>query len=139
MKPTLGTTMNEILDAFKRLAVANSGRYITEADIVGGNLRFCWQPAGKLGVVVGEIGLRDATDAEYNELEDAVELGQAQIYHTPLYVSGRVMTRTILHQATGNPLDPNSSAARQQRDRWARADALRQASARCVIQQVYRP
>lgn len=124
-KPSLGTDLNTILDAFKRLNNELCGRRIVETAIVGSPLRFRWQGSGKLGVVVGDIGLRDATEAEYDELEDAVELGQAQIYSTPLWVSGRILTQEVLHQATGHPLDPNSLAARRQRERWARADALR--------------
>lgn len=126
MQPTLGSTMNEILDAFRSADRENCGFRITEAHVVGSSLRFRWQGSGKLGVVVGEIGIRDATDVEHSELEEAVELGQVEIYTTPLYVMGRVMTRTQLHQATGKPLDPASEAARRQRERWARAEALRQ-------------
>jgi hypothetical protein len=115
----LGTTKNEILDAFKQADRQNVGRHITEAAIIGSGLRFRWQGSGKLGVVVGEIGIRDASNGEYDELEDAVELGQVQIYTMPLYVSGRSMKpRDVLHQATGNPLDENSQAAMRQRERW---------------------
>lgn len=125
MPPTLGVTANEVLDAFRRIDQQNCGLRITEALAVGAGLRFRWQGSGKLGVVVGEIGIRDASDSEYAELEEAVELGQAEIYTTGLFVSGRARARNVLHQATGMPLDPNSAAARQQRARWARADAAR--------------
>lgn len=128
--PSLGATTRVILDNFERLSDEYCGWQVAEASIVGGGLRFHWQAGGKLGVVVGEIGIRDATDAEYAELEEAVELGQVQIYLTPLYVTGRTMTQTVLHQATGRPLDENSPAARRQRARWARADALRSCSGR---------
>lgn len=123
--PSLGANLNDIMLAFRRLDVRNCGLLITEAAIIGGNLRFRWMADGKLGVVVGEICLRAATPAEYDELEDAIELGQVQIYEKPRYVSGQIATQTVRHQATGNPLDPNSEAARRQRERWAQADALR--------------
>jgi len=120
MRPTLGSTLNEVMDAFKRLDSEMCGRRIVEAAIIGDSTRYRWQGPGKLGVVVGEIGIRDATATEYSELEEAIELGQAQIYTMPLYVFGRAMTQTVVHQATGAPLDQNSQAARKQRDRWAR-------------------
>jgi hypothetical protein len=123
---SLGKTTKEILDGFRRLDRENVGRRIAEADIIGGSLRFRWQGNGKLGVVVGDIGIRDATAAEYDELEEAVELGQVQIYTTPLFVSGRTMTRTIVHQATGTPMNQHSEAARRQRERWARITVQRQ-------------
>jgi len=127
-KPSLGTEMNGILDAFRQADREHCGRRITEASIVATSLRFRWQGSGKLGVVVSEIGIRDATNAEYSELEDAVELGQVEIYTMPLYGSTSSMRRIVLHQATGNPLDPNSTAARRQRERFALADAARQAA-----------
>ncbi len=123
---SLGQTTKEILDEFRRLDRENVGRRITEASIIGGSLRFRWQGSGKLGVVVGDIGIRDATVAEYDELEESVELGQVQICTTPLFVSGRAMIRTIMHQATGIPIDSNSEAARRQRGRWARITAQQQ-------------
>ena len=123
--PSLGGTMNEILDAFRDLEKANCGIRITEALIVGSGQRFRWQGNGKLGLVVNEYCLRDATGGEYDELEEAVELGQAQVYTAPRYVAGQMRQQIVFHQATGTPLDPNSEAARKQRERWARADAIR--------------
>ncbi len=122
MTPTLGTSREAILDAFHRLDRENCGRLITEAAIIGSNLRFRWQANGQLGVVVGEIGIRDATKREVAELEESIELGEVQIYTTRLFVSGRALPRTVVHQATGTALDPNSEAARRQRARWAHAD-----------------
>ena len=130
MKPVLGTNVDEILDAFRRVDLDNRGDRITEAAIVGTSLRFRFQGKGTLGVVVGAIGLRDSTEAEMSELEESIELGQVEIYTTPLYVSGRTMTRVVLHQATGLPLNPGSEAARRQRERWARAEAVRQCDPR---------
>lgn len=123
--PSLGAATNDILDAFKQLDREYVGRKITEAAIIGSNLYFRWQGSGRLGVVVGEIGIRDASTAEYGELEDAIELGQVQIYRKPLYCSGNIAfdrkESEVLHQATGRPLDPNSLAVRRQRERFARA------------------
>lgn len=130
MKKSLGTTKDAILDAFKAADRENVGRRITEAAIMGGSLRFRWQGNGKLGVVVGAIGIRDASSAEYDELEEAIELGQVQIYTAPLYVSGQSRSAIdVLHHSTGNPLDENSAAAFRQRARWARAAALRSRTA----------
>lgn len=120
-KPMLGTCVSAILQAFKEKTNALSGLRIVEAAIIGGSLRFRFQSSGSLGVVVGDICLRDAKGVEIAELEDALELGQVQIYTTPLFVSGRVMTKEVLHEATGFPLDPNSEAVRQQQARFARA------------------
>lgn len=119
----LGSNFEEVFEAFQRVDCENCGHRITEASIVGSNLRFRLQGSGKLGVVVGAIGLRDATKAELVEFEESVELGQVEIYTTPLYVSGRSMPRAVLHQATGYPLNPASAAARRQRERWAQAEA----------------
>ncbi len=88
MKKSLGTTKDTILDAFKAADRENVGRRITEAAIVGGSLRFRWQGNGKLGVVVGAIGIRDASSAEYDELEEAIELGQVQIYQLARKATG---------------------------------------------------
>jgi hypothetical protein len=129
IKPQLGSTLNSILDAFKDASNEFAGRKIVEASIVASPLCFRWQNRG-LGVVIGEIGIRDATSAEYEELEESIELGQVQIYKTPLYFTGRVMEKEILHEATGTPLDPNSSAARLQRERWANVESLRDSYAR---------
>lgn len=120
-KPALGSSLDEILSAFKNLSDELSGLKIVEAAIIGSPLRFRWQGHGRLGVVVGEIGIRDASMAEYAELEEAIELGQAQVYKTPLYVHSRVMKQDVLHLATGSPLDPNSPAARKQQERYAQA------------------
>lgn len=120
MCPTLGYSLDEIMNAFKRIDRELCGRRIVEAAIIGDSTRYRWQGNGKLGVVVGEIGIRDATETEYGELEEAIELGQAQFYTMPLYVFGRSMTQTVIHQATGTPLDTNSQAARKQSERWAR-------------------
>jgi hypothetical protein len=118
---SIGIDSNQILDAFRRIDRESVGRRITEAHIVGSSMRFRWQTE-KLGVVVGDYCIRDASDAEYAELEEATELGQTEIYSLPLYVSGRsARDRIVLHQATGNPIDPNSLAARRQRERWNRA------------------
>lgn len=123
VRASLGSTRDEILDGFKRADRQNVGRQITEAAIIGDSLRFRWQGSGKLGVVVGDIGIRDASETEYEELEEAVELGQVQIYTTDLYVfSRRFKVNQVLHQATGNPLQENSPAAIRQRERWARAE-----------------
>ena len=127
MKPSLGNNANEILDAFKNLDRKNCGRYITEAEIIGAGLRFRWQGAtnnGRLGVVVGDICLRDATDAEYGELEESIELGQVEIYTTPRWHAHVVLTRSVVHQATGHPIDPNSPSAIRQRQRWDRLGLL---------------
>jgi hypothetical protein len=107
--PSLGQSTADILNAFRAADREFVGRKITEAAIVGGGLRFRWQGAsgrGRLGVVVGDIGIRDATSAEYDELEDAVSLGQVQIYRTDLYRSGRsrLSGLEVIHQATGRPL-----------------------------------
>lgn len=120
MCPTLGYSLDEIMNAFKRIDRELCGRRIVEAAIIGDSTRYRWQGNGKLGVVVGEIGIRNATETEYGELEEAIELGQAQFYTMPLYVFGRSMTQAVIHQATGTPLDTNSQAARKQRERWAR-------------------
>lgn len=120
-KPMLANTLDDILRAFKAKSEELSGLRIVEAAIIGGSLRFRYQGNGSLGVVVHDIGLRDAKPAEVLELYDALELGQAQIYTTPLYVQGRVMTKEVLHEATGLPLDPNSEAVRRQQARFARA------------------
>jgi hypothetical protein len=118
---SLGTTANQILDEFRRIDRENVGRRITEAFDIGNCLRFRWQGNGKLGVAIGAIGIRDATEAEYSDLEEAIELGQVQIYTLPLYVSGQSSVMDLLHQATGFPLDQNSDAARRQKARWDRA------------------
>ena len=120
-KPMLANNLDDILRAFKAKSEALSGLRIVEAAIIGGSLRFRYQGNGSLGVVVHDIGLRDAKPAEVLELEDAIELGQAQIYTTPLYVQGRVMTKEVLHESTGSPLDPNSPAARALQARLERA------------------
>lgn len=122
----LGTTRDDILDAFKQLSNQWVGLRVAEAAIVGGSLRFRWQGNGRLGVVVGDFCLRDARPAEYAELEDAVDLGQAQIYLTQLDVCGRRFAPKVVHQATGQPLDENSPAAIAQRRRWAEAELLPQ-------------
>lgn len=120
-KPMLGNNLDDILRAFKAKSEELSGLRIVEAAVIGGSLRFRYQGNGSLGVVVHDICLRDAKPAEVLELEDAIELGQAQIYTTPLYVQGRVMTKEVLHESTGSPLDPNSPAARALQARLERA------------------
>lgn len=120
-KPTLANTLDGILRAFKAASDELVGRRIVEAAIIGGSLRVRYQGNGKLGAVVGDIGIRDVTLAEQEELEESIELGQVQIYTTPLFVSGRIMTKEVLHEATGLPLDPNSEAVRRQQERLALA------------------
>lgn len=46
MKPVLGTNVDEILDAFRRVDLDNRGYRITEAAIVGTSLRFRFQGKG---------------------------------------------------------------------------------------------
>lgn len=120
-KPKLANNLDDILRAFKAKNEELSGLRIVEAAIIGGSLQFRYQGNGSLGVVVNDICLRDAKPAEVLELEDAIELGQAQIYTTPLFVSGRIMTKEVLHEATGLPLDPKSAAVRRQQERLALA------------------
>lgn len=120
-KPTIGSTLDTILRNFRELSNQQAGIRIVEAAVIGSALRFRNQVSGKLGVVVGEIGISDATPAQISELEDAIELGQVEVLSMPLYVSGRPRQGIVLHQATGIPLDENSDAARQQRARLARA------------------
>lgn len=126
-KDCLGATKDEILNIFKQLSNGYSGLRIIEAEIIGAGQRFRWQGSGKLGVVIGEIGIRDATSAEYGELEESIELGQVQISSRPLYFSGRSLLAdvVVLHRATGFPMNENSQAAIQQRERFARIDAHR--------------
>ncbi len=118
-RPRLGSTANAILDMFKLADRHFCGRYATRAQNIGSSLTFCWEANGKLGVVVGEMGVRDATDAEYDELEESIELGQVQISLMTRRFSPMVVE--VLHQATGLPLDENSKAAIAQRNRWNRA------------------
>lgn len=124
-RPSLGDSLDQVMSAFRKASDEYSGINIVEASIVGASARFRWMGSGKLGVAVGETGIRLATNAEYDELEESIELGQVQVYRTPLFVSGRRMTQTVLHQATGFPLDPNSCAARRQQERWRRSEIQR--------------
>ena len=119
--PTLGTNAAEILHAFANLNHEWRGLRITEAEIIGTGERYRLDNNGKLLRVVSEISVRDATKAEFRVFFEAIELGQVQIYQTPLWASGRTMRRTVLHQATGMPLDPESPAARRQQRRFAQA------------------
>jgi len=124
-RPCMGRSVEEILEGFRDMSRQWAGHRITEAEIVGTSLRFRLDNQGKLLVVVGDICVRDATRREFRELYEAIELGQAQIFQTPLWVTGRKMTRTVLHQATGAPIDPNSPAAREQQRRFALAETMR--------------
>lgn len=121
VRPSLGGSAETIFEAFRKLSVEACGLRITEAEIVGAGERYRLDKGGKLLRVVGEVGVIDATKAETREFFEAIELGQVQIYQTPLWVSGRTMRRTVLHQATGIPLDPDSPAARRQQCRFAQA------------------
>lgn len=123
MKPVMGNTADEILCAFKAKSSALCGIRVVEADLIGSGLRFRMTGQGALGVVAGPSLLRDASASELLELEDGLELGQVEIYSLPMDVSGRNAhaQKEVLHQATGNPLDDNSEAARAQRARLARA------------------
>lgn len=66
--------------------------------------RFVWEVRGKpeLAVLEGDIGIRQASPAEYNEVVDAIAKGQFQISQ---YNRGTDST-VIIHKATGLPLQP---------------------------------
>lgn len=121
---SLGDRAEDIYQAFIEESKAWVGRRITEAEIVGAGKRFRVGPQDNLELVVGEIGVRDISAHESDEFYEAIELGQVQIYHTPLWVRGRTMTRTVIHQSTGFPLDPRSAAARRQRQRLESARVI---------------
>ena len=118
---SLGDRAEDIYKAFIEESKAWVGRRITEAEIIGAGKRFRVGPQDNLDLVVGEIGVRDVSAQEAEEFYEAIELGQVQIYLTPLWVSGGTVTRTVIHQATGVPLDSESAAARRQRQRFESA------------------
>lgn len=120
-RPSIGNTVAGILDEFRRLDRVWCGRNIVEALLVGDGRRFRWQGDRTLGVAVGDIGIRDATDGEYDLLEEGIALGQVQIYRMPLWSAMGSREQVVLHQATGHPLDPDGPEARRQQARWARA------------------
>lgn len=120
-RPSLGGSAERIHEAFKNHSHEWCGQRITEAEIIGAGEQYRLDKDGKLLRVVSEISVRDATKAECRNFFEAIELGQVQIYQTPLWVSGRMMHQTVLHQATGMPLDPESPAARRQLRRFAQA------------------
>lgn len=101
--PSLGSTVNAVLDAFKKLDTEwGSMGYVEARDIFG--LTYRWLPAingGHLGVSENEgFTLRRATDAEYTALEKAISAGQVQIVQ--FFRMKRELT--VHHQSTGKPM-----------------------------------
>lgn len=65
--------------------------------------RFVWEIVGnkpQLAVLVGEIGIREASPSEYNEVVDSISKGQFEISE----YNRATDTTTLLHKATGLPL-----------------------------------
>lgn len=123
IRPSLGTTLDEVLDGFKALDRQHCGRRITEAHLVCGPV-YRWMAEGKLGIVVDEIAIRAATATEIAELEEGIELGQVQI-QTKVRRMFESSDYQVAHQATGRPLDPNSKTARAYEARLLRTAAQR--------------
>lgn len=105
--PSLGATVNAVLDAFKAMSEEwGGGIGVVEAEhLFGFNYR--WMPAvhgGHLGVSENcGFTLRPATDTEYSALEEGLASGSVNIV---LY--NRVSRETkVLHQATGLPIPLN--------------------------------
>lgn len=106
-RPSLGSTVNAVLDAFK---AANDewtgGIGFVEAEHLFG-LNYRWMPAvhgGHLGVSENcGFTLRKATDAEYSELENGLAEGSVNIV-----LHNRISREAkVLHQATGKPIPMN--------------------------------
>lgn len=102
--PSLGSTVNSVLDAFKAASDEWSGGigFVEANDIFGLNYR--WMPAidgGKLGVSENcGVTLRQASDAEYTALEEGIATGSVNII-----LHNRITRETrVLHQATGKPM-----------------------------------
>lgn len=110
--PTLGTSVNEVLDAFRDVSLNEAGLAVAEAVLViskkGQQVRFRWLRDGlhvvavDLGVLTkdGAVATVKATDADYDELEDGLRLGVVQIKYRHR-ISG---VCSVLHQSTGQAL-----------------------------------
>jgi len=101
--PSLGCTVNTVLDAFKQLDTEwGSMGYVEARNIFG--LTYRWLPVingGHLGVSEHEgFTLRRATDAEYTALEKALAAGQVQVVQ--FFRMKRELT--VHHQSTGKPM-----------------------------------
>jgi hypothetical protein len=102
--PSLGLSVNAVLDAFKAIdAEWSGGLAVVEANDTFG-LNYRWMPAvygGHLGVSENDgVTLRRASDAEYSALEEGLATGSVSII-----LFNRVSRETkVLHQATGKPM-----------------------------------
>lgn len=104
--PSLGATVNAVLDAFKELDRKWGNIGTVQASHIGARA-YRWTPAcfgGHLGVSENDgLTLRRATDLEYAALEKGLGAGQVQITQF-----NRITRKdTCLHQATGRamPMD----------------------------------
>lgn len=102
--PSLGQSVNAVLDAFKSTDQKWSGGLaVVEANDMFG-LNYRWMPAihgGHLGVSENcGVTLRRASDDEYTALENGLATGSVSII-----LHNRVTRETnVLHQATGKPM-----------------------------------
>lgn len=105
--PTLGATVDEVLDAFAK-ATRDNNHLVAEAQIVPGpRIRIAGEPrrAGEdpqLGRDIEGLLLKPLTAAEHGDFRRALARGQVQIYLRQRSSTLRVMQ--VLHQATGRPL-----------------------------------
>lgn len=88
----------------ERISVKGAQPGHVVGQIIPGN-KFVWEFVDRkpqLAVLVGEIGIRQASPAEYSEVIDAISKGQFQIWeHDKI-----TRANTVIHKATGMPLKP---------------------------------
>lgn len=122
LPPSMGESVNEVLNVFRDKSRLESGLAVVEAVLTmsskGGQIRYRWLDDG-LNVVVANMGVfrpdglvstRMASEAEYSELEEGLACGAVQITCRHR-ISGQ---NSVLHQATGKsmPLDKPESIER---------------------------
>ena len=104
--PSLGLTLAEVLASIIiQTDKQVPGRSRVVAEIIASPLKFTWSggSAPRWERITDQVGIRDATKSEIDELMDALMKGQCQV---SVQAGGLLEPKTVavLHQATGRIL-----------------------------------